>query len=171
MLEITIDNCYKCDLETIIDPNNSQYFWINRRYLEIETKRNWQAIFDKCKDSSTQKYRKELTPNVTFQPNKIFVRNDLFEKVIKSCKATNLEILKLGVCLYEHICNKQELISMSEEIFKEEKVFIQPDVEDKQLKEESEKLRKEESEKVRNENEQLRKQNEQLRKNNIVKDD
>ena len=31
MLEITIDNCYKCDLETIIDRNNSQYFWINRR--------------------------------------------------------------------------------------------------------------------------------------------
>ena len=40
-------------------------------------------------DSSRQKYRKELTPNITFQPNKIFVRNDLFEKVIKSCKATN----------------------------------------------------------------------------------
>ena len=40
MLEITIDNCYKYDLETINDPNNSQYFWINRRDLEIETKRN-----------------------------------------------------------------------------------------------------------------------------------
>ena len=38
MLEITIDNCHKCDLETIIDPNNSQYFWINRRDLEIESK-------------------------------------------------------------------------------------------------------------------------------------
>ena len=63
MLEITIDNCYKCDLETINDPNNSQYFWINRRDLEIESKRNWQAISDKCKDSSRQKYRKELTPN------------------------------------------------------------------------------------------------------------
>ena len=49
MLEITIDNCYKCDLETINHPNNSQYFWINRRDLEIETKRNWQAIFDKCR--------------------------------------------------------------------------------------------------------------------------
>ena len=44
MLEITIDNCYKCDLETINDPNNSQYFWINRRDLEIETKRNLQVI-------------------------------------------------------------------------------------------------------------------------------
>ena len=40
------------------DPNNSQYFWINTRDLEIETKRNWQVIFDKCRDSSSQKYRK-----------------------------------------------------------------------------------------------------------------
>ena len=24
MLEITINNCHKCDLETITDPNNSQ---------------------------------------------------------------------------------------------------------------------------------------------------
>ena len=44
MLEIKIENCYKFNLETIIDPNNSQYFWINRRDLEIESKRNWQAI-------------------------------------------------------------------------------------------------------------------------------
>ena len=41
MLEMTIDNRYKCDLETINDPNDSQYFWINRRDLEIETKCNW----------------------------------------------------------------------------------------------------------------------------------
>ena len=59
MLEITIDNCYKCNLETIIDPNNSQHFWINRRDLQIESKRNWQAILDKCKVSSRQKYRKK----------------------------------------------------------------------------------------------------------------
>ena len=83
-----------------------------------------QAIFDKykCKDSSEQKCRKELTPNIKFQPNKIFVRNDLFEKIIKSCKATNLEFLKLkeklGLCIYEDICNEQELIPMSEKIFK-----------------------------------------------------
>ena len=105
MLEITIDNCYKCDLKTINDLNDSQYFWINRRDLEIETKSNWQAIFDMCKDLLTQKYRKELTPNIKFQPNKIFVRNDLFEKIIKSCKTTNLEFLKLkeklGLCVYE----------------------------------------------------------------------
>ena len=70
MLQIATDNCHKYNIETIIDLNNSQYFWINRRDLEIETKSNWQAIFDKCKDSSTKKYRKELTPNITFQPNK-----------------------------------------------------------------------------------------------------
>ena len=57
MLEITIDNCQKCDIEIVIDPNNSQYFWIIRRDLEFERKRNWQVIFDKCKDSSKQKYR------------------------------------------------------------------------------------------------------------------
>ena len=93
MLEIAIDNCHKCDIETINDSNNSQHFWINRRDLEIESKHNWLAIFDKYKDSSTQKYRKHLTPNITSQPNKIFVTNDLFEKIIKSCKATNLGFL------------------------------------------------------------------------------
>ena len=137
MLEITIDNCYKCDLETINDTNNNQYFWINRRDLETETKRNWQVIFDNYKDLSTQKYRRELTPNITYQPNKIFVRNNLSEKVIKSCKATNLEFLKLkeklGLCLYEDICDEKEFILMSEEI------FIQHNVENKQLKEENKK--------------------------------
>ena len=60
---------------------------------------------------------------------------------------------------------------MSEEIFKEEKIITQHDVENKQLKEENEKLRKEENEKLRKEeNEKLRKENEQLRKNNVVKD-
>ena len=58
MLEITIDNCYKCDKETNNDPSNSQYLWINRRDLEIETKHNWQVIFDKHKNLLTQKYRK-----------------------------------------------------------------------------------------------------------------
>ena len=166
MLEIAIDNCHKWDLETINDPSNSQYFWINRRDLKIETKRNWQVIFDKYKDLSTQKYRKELTPNIKFQPNKIFVRNDLFEKIIKSCKATNLEFLKLkeklGLCLYEDICDEKEFILMSEES------FIQHDVENKQLKEENEKLRKE-NDKLRKENENEN-ENEQLRKYNLDKD-
>ena len=36
MLEITSKNCYKCELETIID-SNSQYFWINLSDFEVET--------------------------------------------------------------------------------------------------------------------------------------
>ena len=148
MLEITIDNCYKCDLETINNPNNSQYFWINRRDLEIETKRNWKVVFDKYKDLFTQKYRRELTPNITFQRNKIFVRNDLFEKIIKSYKSTNLEFLKLkeklGLCLYEDTCDEKEFILMSE------KIITYHDIENKQLKGENKKLNENENE---NENE------------------
>ena len=94
MLEITEKNCYKCDLETINNLNN-QHFWINLRDFEVETERNWINIFNKYGNSSTLKYRKELTPNIQFQPDKIFVRNYLFEQVIKSCKATNAEFLIL----------------------------------------------------------------------------
>ena len=120
MLEIAIDNCRKCDLQTVIDPKNSQYFWINRRDSEIESKRNWQVFFDKCKDSLRQKYRKELTPNITFQHNKIFVRNNLFQRIIKSCKTTNIEFLKVKkkLVLYPNkvICDKQKFISTSRNI-------------------------------------------------------
>ena len=42
----------------------------------------------------------------------MFVKNYLFEKIIKSCKATNFELLKLkeklGLCLYEDICDEQK---------------------------------------------------------------
>ena len=62
---------------------------------------------------------------------------------------------KKNLCFYEVICDEQEFISTSEEIFKEEKIFTQHDVENKQLKEE---------------NKQLRKENEQFRKNNVAKD-
>ena len=36
MLEIIRKNCFKCDLETIID-NNSQYFRINLKDFEVDT--------------------------------------------------------------------------------------------------------------------------------------
>ena len=69
---------------------------------------------------------------------------------------------KLGLCLYEVLSDEKEFISTSEEIFKEEKIFTQYDVENKQLKKENELLKEE--------NEQSRKENEQLRKNNVVED-
>ena len=36
MLEITIDNCHKCDFETINDPNNSQFFGIIEDILKLK---------------------------------------------------------------------------------------------------------------------------------------
>ena len=94
MLEITRKNCYKCDLETNID-NNSQYFWINLRDFEVERESKWLNMFNKHGNKSTLKYRRELTPNIKFQADRIFVKNDLFEQVIKSYKATNIEFLML----------------------------------------------------------------------------
>ena len=109
MLEITKKNCYKCDLETVID-NNSQYFWINLRDFEVETESKWLNIFNKHGNKSTLKYRRELTPNIKFQADRIFVRNDLFEQVIKSCKSNSREFLmfkeKLGICPYGELSEK-----------------------------------------------------------------
>ena len=117
MFEIARKNCYKCNLETII-LNDSQYFWINLKDFEVETKCNWRNIFNKHGNSSTIKYRKELTPNIQFQPDRIFTRNDLFERIIKSCKATNVEFLmlkeKLGLCPYEDTYNEKEFTLMPE---------------------------------------------------------
>ena len=117
MLEITSKNCYKYDLETIID-SNGEYFWINLRDFEVATESKWLNIFNKHGNKSTLKYRREITPDIKFQADKIFVRNDLFEKIIKSCKATNIEFTmlkeKLGICLYEENCFTEETIQMQD---------------------------------------------------------
>ena len=118
MLEITKKNCYKCNLETTID-NNSRYFWINLRDFKAETESKLLNIFNKHGNKSNLKYRRELTANIKFQADRIFVRNDLFEKVIKSCKATNIEFLmfkeKLGICLYEENYYEEEIIKIQDE--------------------------------------------------------
>ena len=65
------------------------------------------------------KHRRELTPNIKFQADRIFLRNSLFEQVIKSCKATNTEFLmfkeKLGICLYEENYYDEEIIKIQDE--------------------------------------------------------
>ena len=76
MLEITSQNCYKCDLETIID-SNGEYFWINLRDFEVETKSKRLNIFNKDGNKSTLKYRREITQGIKVQTDKIFLRNDL----------------------------------------------------------------------------------------------
>ena len=49
----------------------------------------------------------------------MFVRNDLFEQIIKSCKATNIEFTmlkeKLGICLYEENYYEEEIIKIQDE--------------------------------------------------------
>ena len=78
--------------------------------MKFETEKNWQNIFNKYGNSSILKYSKELSSNIQFQSDRIFARNDLFEKIIKSCKTTNVEFMmlkeKLGVCPYEVICDE-----------------------------------------------------------------
>ena len=73
-------------------------------------------IFNKHGDKSTLKYRREITPDIKVQAHKIFVRNDLFEEIIKSCKAANKEFLmlkeKLGICLYEENYYTEETIQI-----------------------------------------------------------
>ena len=128
MLEITRKNCFKCDLETIID-NNRQCFWINLRDFEVETESKWLNMFNKQGNKSTLKYRRELTPNIKFQPDRIFVRNDLFEQIIKSCKATNVEFLmlkeKLGICLYEENYYEEEIIKIQDDIKETDEELIE----------------------------------------------
>ena len=118
MFEVTRKNCYTFDLETVID-NNSQYFWINLRDFKVETESRWLNIFNKHGNKSTLKYRRELTPNIKFQADRIFVRNDLFEQVIKSCNATNAEFLifkeRLGICLYKENYYEKEILKIQDE--------------------------------------------------------
>ena len=75
-------------------------------------------MFNKHGNKLTLKYRRELTPNIKFQADRIFVRNDLFEQVIKSCKATNTEFLmfkeKLGICLDEENYYEEEIIKIED---------------------------------------------------------
>ena len=65
------------------------------------------------------KHRRELTPNLRFLADKIFVRNYLFEQVIKSCKATNAEFImlkeKLDICLYEENYYEEGIIKIQDE--------------------------------------------------------
>ena len=68
----------KCEIEIMYD---NKYFWINRRDLGIESDyKNWAVLLIQKK----QKYRCELIYNAKLQPYRLFVRNDLVERKIKS---------------------------------------------------------------------------------------
>ena len=67
-------------------------------------------MFNKHGNKSLLKYRSELTPNIKFQADRIFVRNDLFEQVIEGCKSNSREFFmfkeKIGTCPYGELNEK-----------------------------------------------------------------
>ena len=99
---------------------NGKYFWINLRDFEVETESKWLNIFNKHGNKSTLKYRREIIPDIKLEADKIFVRNNLFEQVIKSYKTTNIEFTmlkeKLGICLYEENYYTEEIIQIQDNI-------------------------------------------------------
>ena len=83
MVQIIKKGYKKCEVEII---DKGRYFWVNRKDLETKSDvANLAQIFDKC-DPEKRKYRHELMSNTEFQPCRRFVRNDLVERKIKSCK-------------------------------------------------------------------------------------
>ena len=91
MLQISKEEYEKFVIEFT---DKGRYFWANRKDLEVESDvANWVQIFDKC-DSEKQKYRQELTPNAEYQRCRVFVRNDLVERKIKSCRKSSKRFLE-----------------------------------------------------------------------------
>ena len=134
MVQINIEEYKKYEVEII---DKGRYFWVNRKDLEVESDvANWAQIFDKC-DQEKQKYRQELTPNVKYQPCRVFVRNDLVEK--KKLKAVENHQKdfqnskkKLGLDPNVITCEKQDIINVLQVVF-EEIILTQYCIENKRL--------------------------------------
>ena len=134
MLQISKEEYKKCEVEII---DKGRYFWVNRKDLEVESDvANWAQIFDKC-DPKKQKYRHELMPNTEFQPCRRFVRNDLVERKIKSCRKSSKRFLefkkKLGLDPNLVTCDEQDIISALQVAFEGEIILTQYCIENKRI--------------------------------------
>ena len=114
-----------------------RYFSVNRKDLEVESDvANWAQIFDKC-DPEKQKYRQELTPNAEYQRCRVFVRNDLVERKIKSCRKSSKRFLefkkKLGLDPNLVTCDEQDIISALQVAFEGEIILTQYCIENKRI--------------------------------------
>ena len=132
MSQISKEAYKKCEVEII---DKGRYFWINRRDLEVESDYdNWAQIFDKC-DPEKQNYRYKLMPNTKFQPCRRFVRNDLVERKIKSCRKVSKKFLefkeKLGLDPNEITSDEQDIVSALQVAFERETILTQYFVEKK----------------------------------------
>ena len=90
----------------------------------------------KC-DPEKQNYRQEIMPNTEFQPCRRFVRNDLVERKIKSCRKSSkkfLEIKKrLGLDPEVVTCDEQDIISALQVTFEGEIILTQHYIKKKRL--------------------------------------
>ena len=137
MLQVSKEEYEKrneCEVEII---DKARYFWVNRKDLEVEPDvANQAQIFDKW-DSEKQKDRQELTPNAEYQRCRVFVRNDLVEKKIKSCRKSSKRFLefknKLGLDLDVVSCDEQDIISALQVAFEGEIVLTQYCIENKRI--------------------------------------
>ena len=90
----------------------------------------------KC-DPEKQNYRQEIMPNTEFQPCRRFVRNDLVERKIKSCRKSSkkfLEIKKrLGLDPEVVTCDEQDIISVLQVTFEGEIILTQHCIKEKRL--------------------------------------
>ena len=113
------------------------YWQRNRKDLEVESDlANWAQIFDKC-DPKKQKYRQELTRNAKYQQCRVFVRNDLVERKIKSCRKSSKRFLefkkKLGLDPNVVTCDEQDIINTLQIVFEGEIILTQYCIENKRL--------------------------------------
>ena len=134
MVQISKEEYEKCKVEII---DKGRYFWVNRKDLEVESDvANWAQIFDKC-DLGKQKYRQELTPNAEYQQCRVFVRNDLVERKIKSCRKSSKRLLEfkktLGLDFDVNTCDEQDVIRTLQVAFEGEFILTPNCIENKRL--------------------------------------
>ena len=126
IIQISREGYKKCDVEIIY---KERYFWVNRKDLEVQPDvANQSQIFDKC-DSEKQKDRQELTPNAEYQLCRVFVRNDLVERKIKSCRKSSKRFLelkkKLGLDPDVNTCDERDVISALQVAFEGKIILTQ----------------------------------------------
>ena len=113
MLQISKEEYEKCGVEII---DKGRFFWVNRKNLEVESDvANWAQISGKC-DSKKQKYRQEFTSNAEYQRCRVFLRNDLVKRKIKSCRKSSKRFLEfkkeLGLDPDVVTCDEQDNINI-----------------------------------------------------------
>ena len=133
MLQFSKEEYKKCEVEII---DKGRYFWVNRKDLEVQSDVANLVQIAKC-DSEKQKYRQKLTPNAEYQRCRVFVRNDLVERKIKSCRKSSKRFLefkkKLGLDPNVVTYDEQDIISALQVAFEGEIILTQYCIKNKRI--------------------------------------